>query len=217
MKSLSFINKAIKISRSKLKNFLILGVFCLISIFSTSCDNENKIPAKVLNISDGDTLKIMFCKEIVREECMAYSDSEFERSSGKAGNLKLKSHSCKLRMLGIDTPEMKQQEWGKRAKAFLEDELKDDKYIFIETDIEIKDRYGRLLAYVYDSEGHNINERILKNGFAELLIIGANNKYATEFKAAEAYAREKELNIWSKEGGLEMSPYKFRKKSKKRR
>lgn len=195
-----------------LKQVLFSCILVFGTLFLVSC-NGNKIPAKVLNISDGDTLRIMFCKEIKADECVQYSNAEI---GAKATNSRFKSHACKLRMLGIDTPEMKQQEWGEKAKTFLENELQDDKYIFIETDIETHDRYGRLLAYVYDSQEHSINEKMLREGFAELLIIGANDKYANEFKAAEAYARERELNIWSKTDGLEMSPYKFRKQSKKR-
>jgi micrococcal nuclease len=168
---------------------------CLICVFLVSCD-ETKIPAKVLKISDGDTLRVALCEKIIQGECVPYSTI------------------IKLRMLGMDAPETQQQDWGKKATEFLKQELSDDKYIFIETDIEPRDRYGRLLAYVYDSQGISINEKMLREGYAELLILGANDKYATSFKAAEAYAKQHELNIWSKDGGLEMSPYKYRKKMK---
>jgi len=195
---------------------------CLICVFLVSCE-ETKIPAKVLKVSDGDTLRVSLCEKIVRGKCVPYShDSQMEALMrlGFQPNIKYKNgdygkspHIIKLRMLGMDAPETQQQDWGKKATEFLKQELSNDKYIFIETDIEPRDRYGRLLAYVYDSKGISINEKMLRQGYAELLILGANNKYATSFKAAEAYAKQHELNIWSKDDGLEMSPYKYRKKN----
>jgi micrococcal nuclease len=193
---------------------------CLISVFLVSCD-ETKIPAKVLKVSDGDTLRVAVCEKIIRGECVPYSHMEAFTKLGFQSSTKYKNgdygkypNIIKLRMLGMDAPETQQQDWGKKATEFLKQELSDDKYIFIETDIEPRDRYGRLLAYVYDSKGNSMNEKMLREGYAELLILGANDKYATSFKAAEAYARQHELNIWSKDGGLEMSPYKYRRKTK---
>ena len=193
---------------------------CLICVFLVSCD-ETKIPAKVLKVSDGDTLRVALCEKIIQGECVPYSHMEGFMKLGFQSGIKYKNEDygkspniIKLRMLGIDTPETQQQDWGKKATEFLKQELSDDKYIFIETDIEPRDRYGRLLAYVYDSKGISINEKMLREGYAELLILWANDKYATSFKTAEAYARQHELNIWSKDGGLEMSPYKYRKKMK---
>jgi micrococcal nuclease len=181
---------------------------CLICVFLVSCD-EAKIPAKILKVSDGDTLRVSLCEKILNGECVPCST----RINSEIG-VRQRCPVIKLRMLGMDAPETQQQDWGKKATEFLKQELSDDKYIFIETDIEPRDRYGRLLAYVYDSKGISINEKMLREGYAELLILGANDKYATSFKAAEAYARQHELNIWSKDGGLEMSPYKYRKKTK---
>jgi endonuclease YncB( thermonuclease family) len=181
---------------------------CLICVFLVSCD-ETKIPAKVLKVSDGDTLRVILCEKILNGECVSCS-------TGTNAKIRVRQRCpvIKVRMLGMDAPETQQQDWGKKATEFLKQELSDDKYIFIETDIEPKDRYGRLLAYIYDSQGISINEKMLREGYAELLILGANDKYATSFKAAEAYAKQHELNIWSKNGGLEMSPYKYRKKTK---
>jgi endonuclease YncB( thermonuclease family) len=181
---------------------------CLICVFLVSCD-ETKIPAKVLKVSDGDTLRVALCEKILNGECVPCST----RINAEIG-IRQQCPVIKLRMLGMDAPETQQQDWGKKATEFLKQELSDDKYIFIETDIEPRDRYGRLLAYVYDSKGISINEKMLREGYAELLILGSNDKYATSFKAAEAYAKQHELNIWSKDGGLEMSPYKYRRKTK---
>lgn len=42
-----------------------------------------------------------------------------------------------------------------------------------------------------------------------------NSKYSRVLKSAEASARFSQINIWQKQGGLEMSPSKFRKSKKK--
>ena len=194
-----------------------LSLLVFISFFLVSC-NGDLVPAKILKISDGDTLRVVLCERITDGECIEASP-EKQLSTGDNGRAAKRTNSArdiKLRMLGIDAPEIKQQHWGTKAKNFLETELADDKYIFIETDVEPKDRYGRLLAYVYDSKKVNINEKMLELGLAELYILGENNKYAVAFKTAEAKARENELNIWSKTDGLEMSPSKYRKQQKLR-
>jgi endonuclease YncB( thermonuclease family) len=199
-----------------LKTLTKVFFLSLISLFLVSCD-ETKIPAKVLQVTDGDTLRVSLCEKVLNGECVPCSPREAAMRLGLKSSSNHKngiSTVIKLRMLGMDAPETKQQDWGKKATEFLKQELSDDKYIFIETDIEPRDRYGRLLAYVYDSQGISINEKMLREGYAELLILGANDKYATSFKAAEAYARQHKLNIWSEDDGLEMSPYKYRKKMK---
>ncbi len=180
-----------------------ISFLVFISFLLVSC-NGDLIPAKVVKISDGDTLRVVLCEKISLGECVEPPEGSSHR------------RDIKLRMLGIDAPELKQQDWGTKAKSFLEAELADDKYIFIETDVEPKDRYGRLLAYVYDSKKININQKMLEQGLVELYILGENTKYANAFKAAEAKARSEQLNIWSLTDGLEMSPSKYRKQQKLR-
>jgi micrococcal nuclease len=124
--------------------------------------------------------------------------------------------SCKdrVRFLGIDAPESNQQEWGRKSTEFVTMRISPGDELFLETLNPPRDKYGRLLAYIfYDSNGkrHFLNEELLFNGLAEVFILNKWANYNTRLKTAEAYARENKLNIWSN-NGLTMSPYEFRKK-----
>lgn len=56
--------------------------------------------------------------------------------------------------------------------------------------MEPRERYGRLLACLWLADGTLFNERLLGEGYAQLLTIPPNVKYADRFKAAQAEARE---------------------------
>jgi len=120
-----------------------------------------------------------------------------------------------VRLLGIDTPEYTQDPWGKRARKFLLSEVSIGESLKIETVNPSRDKYGRLLAFVfYEDEGGEeefLNEEMLENGFAELYILQKWNVYNDRLKEAEAEAREAKLNIWSM-NGTKMRPSEYRKK-----
>lgn len=137
---------------------------------------------------------------------------------------KVKCENLEIRLLGIDTPESTQEPWGKEARNFLLSKIQNSK-IYIETDIDPKDKYGRTLVYLFylpegkDATSDNfklLNQEILSNGYAELFLIGTNLKYADKLKEAEYLAKSQHLHIWNLENGLTMSPYKYRKSHKRR-
>lgn len=121
-----------------------------------------------------------------------------------------------IRLLGLDTPEIDQAPWGSRARealcAALNSCRKGTKLSY-EYDVQRKDKYKRDLAYVYNARGEMLNELLLKSGYAVVLILEPNTRYATKLKNAEVYARSRELAIWQPgKSGLEQSPYEFRKR-----
>ena len=137
---------------------------------------------------------------------------------------KSKKEEIKIRLLGVDAPEFTQELWGKRAREFVVAELARAEALDYELDHDKKDRYGRTLAYVFYTVSDKqlkakkkklLNEELLRNGFAELYMNKENSKYSRVLKSAEASARFSQINIWQKQGGLEMSPSKFRKSKKK--
>ncbi len=67
-----------------------------------------------------------------------------------------------LREVGQDL--MTIMSMGKRATEYLENSVKPGDLITIEFDAEQRDRYDRLLAYVYLSNGKMLNEEIVTNG-----------------------------------------------------
>jgi len=107
----------------------------------------------------------------------------------------------KVRYLGIDTPEMNYKTppaeyFAKDAKAFNQ-RLVDGKIVRLEFDAQRRDKYQRLLAYVYLDDIF-INKKMIEEGYAKILIIPPNEKYSDEFLKLQRKARQEGKGIWAK-------------------
>jgi len=109
-----------------------------------------------------------------------------------------------VRYIGIDAPEDEECYWLEATecnKNLLSWSKKDneDIRVWLEGDIEKKDKYGRLLGYVYlDPEGTSmVNEELLLQGYAFLQTISPNYKYRQTFKELAKEAWQKKKGLWS--------------------
>jgi micrococcal nuclease len=107
--------------------------------------------------------------------------------------VELGGRSERVRYIGIDTPEMndKRDQVVARARAATEAnrELVSGRTVRLEFDVQLRDKYGRLLAYVWVGDTL-VNEVLVRQGYAELLTIPPNVKYADRLTAARRAARE---------------------------
>ncbi len=118
----------------------------------------------------------------------------------------------KVRLIGIDAPELQQSPWGQRAKKYLSDLVSSSQWtVSLEFDVEKRDVHGRLLSYVWTSDKRIINVQMLSEGYAMLYTFPPNIRYVDEFKKAQEEARKKGLGIWGK-GGLKETPRDYRRK-----
>ncbi|MHC4277658.1 MAG: thermonuclease family protein [Planctomycetota bacterium] len=107
----------------------------------------------------------------------------------------------RVRYIGINTPEISgvdkmTQELGKKAKAYNE-KLVLHKEVRLEFDVEERDKYGRLLAYVYtDGNGVLVNAALIKAGFATASSYPPNVKHDEFFMTLENKARQKGRGLW---------------------
>jgi micrococcal nuclease len=108
-----------------------------------------------------------------------------------------------IRMLGINTPETvdprKQPEcYGKEASTENKKLLTD---AFVTLDFspkrEVKDKYGRFLAYVYKGDIF-VNEYLLQNGFAREYTVGKPYSEQKEFKKLAEQAKAEKIGLWGK-------------------
>ena len=101
----------------------------------------------------------------------------------------------RVRLIGIDTPETKKPDtpvqcFGPEASDFTKGLLPKGTPVLLVRDIEARDKYDRLLAYVYrTSDGVFVNLSIMRNGYARLLTIPPNVAHVDEFVAAAKAAR----------------------------
>ena len=119
----------------------------------------------------------------------------------------------RLRLIGIDTPEMHEsdklyrdsqrskqdvstiKELGRRAYEFTRN-LVEAKRVSLEFDVQKYDKYDRLLAYVYLKDRTFLNAKIIQEGYASLMTIPPNVKYAQFFLRLYQEARNNRRGLW---------------------
>jgi micrococcal nuclease len=105
----------------------------------------------------------------------------------------------RVRYIGVDTPESVKpntpvQCFAKKASHF-NAALVAGRDVTLNTDAEERDRYGRLLAYVY-AGGRFVNRELVARGYARTLTIPPNVAHADEFAGLARRAREARLGLW---------------------
>lgn len=134
-----------------------------------------------------------------------------EVNDGDTVTVLLDKRREKVRLLGIDAPELGQRPWGDKAKEYLEAVVGASGWeVKLELDVEKRDQYNRILAYLRTKDGELVNLLMLKEGYAMLYTFPPNVKYAVELRSAQKAARDKGLGIWSTKG-LKERPGDYRK------
>lgn len=112
-----------------------------------------------------------------------------------------------VRLLGIDTPESVKQGtpvecFGKEASAHMADLLPRGESLVLVRDVEARDRYDRLLAYVYRaSDGLFVNLALVTDGFAQPVAVSPNDAHTDDLRAAGERARRQGRGLWGACGG----------------
>lgn len=162
----------------KTKRLYRFFLIILTVTFITSCGSEQTnstlLDADVTKVVDGDTLHVMI--------------------SGKKET---------IRLLLVDTPETvhptKQvQPFGPEASNYMKEKLNGEE-VQVELGIGERDKYGRLLAYVYH-DNQMINKLLLEKGLARVAyVFEPNTKYIDEFNEIQKQAQNEQVGIWSLE------------------
>jgi micrococcal nuclease len=156
----------------------LMLILALLVVWMTACSSSEQavnrgFDAKVNRVIDGDTLEII------------YGDNKKET----------------IRLLLVDTPETVHpttpvQPFGPEASQYAKDTLADKK-VQIELDVSDRDKYGRLLAYVW-IEDRMFNELLLEQGLARVAYIYPPNvKYVDQFRDVQKKAQLAGMGIWS--------------------
>jgi micrococcal nuclease len=149
-------------------SILPLALFILIGRSVCSYGQDETFLVKVSQVHDGDTVSVLIGRK--RE---------------------------KVRLIGIDAPELGQKPWGTRAKKRLE-EIVDDagRKVTLEFDVVRRDKYGRLLAYLWTADKRLINLEMIEDGYAELFTFPPNILHAEALRKAQRLAKMKGSGIW---------------------
>jgi micrococcal nuclease len=112
-----------------------------------------------------------------------------------------------VRLLGIDTPETHKQDtpvecFGPEASDRLNALLPAGTTVRLVRDVEARDRYGRLLAYVYrEADGLFVDLAMVADGYAGPLAISPNLAHRRELDTAAADAQAAHRGLWQSCGG----------------
>ena len=129
-------------------------------------DARGPLTGRVVRVSDGDTIRVRLASG--REE--------------------------RVRYIGIDAPE-RGDCFSARATAF-NASLVARREVRLERDAEERDRYGRLLAYVY-AGGVAVNEELVRRGYAQPLKVPPNVRRADRFRELADGARRAGRGLWA--------------------
>lgn len=114
--------------------------------------------------------------------------------------IRYKEKDEKLRFIGINTPELRHPEKGAEPYGFEAAEytkkLLENQPVRVKFDVQQRDKYGRLLGYVYLPDGTFVNALLLAEGYAQVMTIPPNVKYMKEFVRLEREARKAEKGLW---------------------
>lgn len=158
---------------------LLFCLFFIVCLFPVACDSQSALKkgltgyVEVTKVVDGDTFY-------------------FDNGSAKGE---------KARLIGVDAPESravfkkKEGYYGKEAKAYLK-KLLIGQQVKLEYDIDREDQYGRALVYVYLENGTFVNAELVKQGYAMVMTVPPNVKYAEMFLQLQQEAREKNRGLW---------------------
>jgi micrococcal nuclease len=116
----------------------------------------------------------------------------------------------RVRFIGMDTPETHGRNglvecFGKEAADHTAALIPVGTAVRLVRDAEPRDRYGRLLAYVYRAKDNLfVNMALARDGYADVLTYPPNVAHASEFVAAVADARDHNRGLWSKCGSADV-------------
>ena len=154
---------------------LIVATLCAVASCSTRIESDagGRISAVVTQVIDGDTVQVSI--------------------GGRTQD---------IRLIGVDTPETVHptkpvQCFGPEASQHTKQLLPRGTRVYLARDIESRDKYGRLLAYVYRSADNLfVNYELVYNGWARPYPYPPNTTLESTFAEAAFHAQSQQLGLW---------------------
>lgn len=169
---------------------LFLGTIFILGNFSDPNEKKNQQTSSQKEVLE---------KPVFKEEFFSVK----EVVDGDTIEINISGKSEKLRLIGIDTPETVDprkpvQCFGKEASDKAK-ELLTGKKVKLEADSTQgeRDKYNRLLRYVFLENGTHFNKWMIENGYAYEYTYNLPYKYQSEFKQAEKTAKDSSKGLWS--------------------
>jgi micrococcal nuclease len=120
------------------------------------------------------------------------------------------SDGQRVRLTGIDTPELNQGELGRRSRAALLELMAVGSEVRLESDVSPRDQYRRVLAYAW-RDSVMINHAMVRQGWALVYTVPPNTRYAEMLRLAQDSARKEGRGHW-KDAGFTCAPERRRRR-----
>jgi len=121
---------------------------------------------------------------------------------GDTIDIEIGGNTERVRLIGINTPETKHPTkgvecFGPEASAYAEQLLPAGTALRVERDIEARDKYGRLLLYVYIANTNVfVNLDLVMNGYARPMVFEPNTAHMADFAQAATQAELRNAGLW---------------------
>ena len=142
----------------------------LLLVLASSTASAGSIEGTVVRIIDGDTIDVQLADRVE-----------------------------KIRYIGVNSPEIhhpiKGVEPGGREAAEANRRLVDGHRVRLELDVRTRDRYGRLLAYVW-AGATMVNAELIRLGYAQVMTVPPNVRYQKLFVRLQREARDANRGLW---------------------
>ncbi|MBI4587881.1 MAG: thermonuclease family protein [Candidatus Rokubacteria bacterium] len=118
---------------------------------------------------------------------------------GDTIHVRIEARVEKIRYIGVNTPELhhptRGEEPGGREAWEVNQQLAAGKRVRLELDVQERDRYGRLLAYVW-VDGMMVNAELVRRGYAQVMTVPPNVRYQDLFLKLQREARQAGRGLW---------------------
>jgi micrococcal nuclease len=170
-----------------------------ITLICSSCINlaaaeipSNTREAKIVQVIDGDTVIVELDRQRVHLRLIGIDTPE-SRPNKRSERQAADRHTDQKTILGL----------GRRSSDHTRKLLPKKSLVRLEFDVERRDHYGRLLAYIWiPSQGYGeakmANEEILRAGYAYPLSVPPNLKYRDRFSRLFKEARQAKRGLWER-------------------
>lgn len=114
-----------------------------------------------------------------------------------------------VRLLGVDAPELPDAHWASQARDYVQARALGRQVVLRLDQVQTRDRYGRLLAYVYLDDGDCLNMDLIQDGqaYADRRF---KHSYRPQYEMAENEARKKGRGLWKDITEQQMPPWRRR-------
>jgi micrococcal nuclease len=148
------------------------------------------------------TLALAGCAELAADHAEPGARTTVRVTKHTDGDTLWLSQIGKVRLIGVDTPEVygAVECYGREASAFVERTVPLGSEVRYRLGVEERDRYGRALAYVWLRDGRFLNRLLVARGYAQPLTVPPNVEYEDVFVRAARRARDAGRGLWGRPG-----------------